>query len=242
MEIVRVDRTTASQARGVAIVIDVIRAFSVAGYACAGGARMLWLVRTQEEALALRTREPTALLGGEIGGRLIPGFDFNNSPSQMASREDVQGKLLIQRTGAGTQGAVNVAQASVVLLCALTNAQATATYAQQLAVARGEDITLYPTAFFAHANYWNEDKICADYVEALLQNEHDTAQAILARGIAHLHATQRFAQWSEEAADFPSADIDAVLAADRFAFAIVGTHKRWQGIAYVEAQRVDIKS
>ena len=40
MEILRVDRTTAGQARGVAIVIDVIRAFTVAGYAFAGGDRV----------------------------------------------------------------------------------------------------------------------------------------------------------------------------------------------------------
>jgi phosphosulfolactate phosphohydrolase-like enzyme len=48
MEIIRVDRTTAPQARGVVIVIDVIRAFTVAGYAFAGGAERLWLVRTVE--------------------------------------------------------------------------------------------------------------------------------------------------------------------------------------------------
>lgn len=37
----RVDRTGAAQAYGVVIVIDVIRAFTVAGYAFAGGARGL---------------------------------------------------------------------------------------------------------------------------------------------------------------------------------------------------------
>lgn len=132
MEILRVNHMTAAQARGVFIVIDVIRAFTVAGYAFAGGAERLWLVRTVEEALALRAREPQALLAGEVQGRLINGFDMNNSPARMASAT-VRGRLIIQRTGAGTQGAVLASNASHLLLSSLTNARATATYAQTLA-------------------------------------------------------------------------------------------------------------
>ncbi len=58
MEIYRIDHLHASQAQGLVIVIDVIRAFTVAGYAFAGGARKLWLVQAVEEAQALRRREP----------------------------------------------------------------------------------------------------------------------------------------------------------------------------------------
>src|SRR5579871_4406367 len=80
----------AHEARGVVIVIDVIRAFSVAAYAFAGGAREMLLVRTVEEAFALRERFPNALLIGEVEGRLIPVFDLNNSPAAM-SAADVRG-------------------------------------------------------------------------------------------------------------------------------------------------------
>src|ERR1700675_2975131 len=105
MEIRRVNFPDAASARGVVLVIDVLRAFSVASYAFAGGVQAIWLVRTVEEALALRERMPQSLLAGEVGGRLISGFDFNNSPAQMAAA-NVRGRWLIQRTGAGTQGAV----------------------------------------------------------------------------------------------------------------------------------------
>ncbi len=44
----RVYRGQAEQAEGIVIVIDVIRAFTVAAYAFAGGASGLWLVRTVE--------------------------------------------------------------------------------------------------------------------------------------------------------------------------------------------------
>src|SRR5260221_4408033 len=106
IEIRRLNFPRAAEARGVTIVIDVIRAFTVAAYAFAGGASRLWLVRTTDEAFALRRREPGALLAGEIGGRLISGFYLNKLPALMA-KSHLARRLLIQRTGAGTPGAGN---------------------------------------------------------------------------------------------------------------------------------------
>ena len=237
MQIERVDLMTAGQARGVVIVIDVIRAFTVAGYAFEGGARGLWLVRQVEEAMALREREPEALLAGEVDGRLIPGFDHNNSPSLMALA-DVRGRLLIQRTGAGTQGAVNAANATHLLLCSLTNARATAAYARTLADSVGGVITLLPTAYMESLSR-TEDDVCADYVEALLRERAD-AQDVLEEGIAYLHSVKRFDWFSQDDSDNPFGDIAAVLAPDRFAFAMVGERKWWGGIEYVEVRRVEV--
>ncbi|HEX5545811.1 MAG TPA: 2-phosphosulfolactate phosphatase, partial [Ktedonobacterales bacterium] len=73
-DVVRIHGINAEQARGVVVVIDVLRAFTVSAYALAGGARELLLVRGVEEALTLRDEaHPDALLAGEVGGRLIPG-------------------------------------------------------------------------------------------------------------------------------------------------------------------------
>jgi 2-phosphosulfolactate phosphatase len=237
MEILRVSRANAGDARGIVIVIDVIRAFTVAGYAFAGGARGLWLVRTVEEAQALHTREPEALLAGEVDGRLIPGFDLNNSPVRVAST-DLRGKLVIQRTGAGTQGAVGAVNASHVLLCALTNARATAAYARRIFTATGDPVTLLPTGDQTDFVFGSEDVICADYVEALLRGQED-APVILAGGIAQLRSSGRFALWKHDDPDFPYEDIANVLEADRFGFAILGAHRQWQDITYVDAHRVD---
>jgi 2-phosphosulfolactate phosphatase len=237
INICRVRLAEAQQARGVVIAIDVIRAFTVAAYAFAGGARCMELVRTVDEAHALRERDPDALLAGEVGGRLIPGFDFNNSPTLMASR-DVRNRLIIQRTGAGTQGAVSAINASHILLCSLVNARATAVYARQRAESGGGIITLLPTASNANTGLdWNEDEICADYLEALLTDaEH--APAVLAKGIDYLQATNRFTWFAPGSFDAPYEDIAAILAVDRFDFAMQGTHKQWRDITYVEVYRV----
>jgi 2-phosphosulfolactate phosphatase len=239
MQVQRVQRDDADQARGIVIVIDVIRAFSVAAYAFAGGARALWLVRSVEEALALRQREPEALLAGEVGGRLISGFDFNNSPAQMA-QADVRGRLLIQRTGAGTQGAVGAVNATHLLVCSLVNARATAAYARHLAATTDGLITLLPTERrSANGIQPIEDTICADYLEALLLERDDAPQA-LADGIERLHASGRLTMFEPGSADFPFEDIAAFLAADRFHFAMVGVREHWNEIPSIQVQRIDM--
>jgi 2-phosphosulfolactate phosphatase len=235
LEIRRVNRLEATEARGVVIVIDVIRAFTVAVYALAGGAHRLWLVRTVDEAFALREREPQALLAGEVGGRLIPGFDFNNSPSLMAAA-DVDGRLLIQRTGAGTQGAVNAVNASHILLCSLVNTQATALLALKLADTTGGIVTLLPTENIDLTDELGEDNICADYVEALLRG-HTNASTILSKNIARLEEAGRFDFLKFGDPDFPFEDKAAIIDIDRFDFVMVGTHKQWKGIIFVEVEK-----
>jgi 2-phosphosulfolactate phosphatase len=233
LEIRRVNLPQASEAQGIVIVIDVIRAFSVAAYAFSKGARRLRLVRSVEDAFALREREPDSLLAGEVGGRLIPGFDFNNSPSLMAAA-NVNGRLLIQRTGAGTQGAVGAVNATHVLICSLVNAKATAMYARHLADSTGRLITLLPTYY--NSDEMSEDSVCADYLEALL-TEQDDAKILLDRQIDHLEQAGRFDFLKFGDPDFPFDDIAAILAIDRFDFVMAGTHKLWQGITYVEVEK-----
>lgn len=240
IEIRRVYRSEAIQARGVVIVIDVIRAFTVAAYAFAGGARRLWLVRTTDEAFALRQQEPQALLAGEIGGRLIPGFDLNNSPSLMAAT-DVRGRTIIQRTGAGTQGAVGAVNAEYLLICSLANASATATYARKLAETTGELVTLLPTEGSSqHLPYTGEDSICADYLEALLR-EQGNAPALLTANLAHLDQAGRFDFMKLGEADFPFEDIALIKQADRFDFVMVGQRKQAAGFEYVEVERRELE-
>jgi 2-phosphosulfolactate phosphatase len=239
IKIHRLNFPRAGEARGITIVIDVIRAFTVAAYAFAGGASRLWLVRTTDEAFALRGREPGAMLAGEIGGRLIPGFDFNNSPALMA-KASLAGRVLIQRTGAGTQGAVNAAHSHHLLICSLVNAKATAQYARTLATETGEPVTLLPTGKPDEAFPLTEDDFCADYLEALITCRDDALQ-VLADRTTQLRTAGRFSEWQQgNEGDFPAEDIDKVLDANRFSFAMAGTRKEWDGIVYVEVERMDL--
>ncbi|MFN8475014.1 MAG: 2-phosphosulfolactate phosphatase [Anaerolineae bacterium] len=202
----------AEQARGLAVIIDVIRAFTVAAYAFEGGAEEIMLVGTIEEAFALRERFPTAMLIGEVGGRTIPGFDLNNSPTRMAAA-DVRGRRLIQRTGAGTQGVVAAAGADAIVLASLVVGRATAEYICRQApsvvsiVAMAGDVSHAPM----------EDDVCADYLAALIRGEAPDTSGIRDIILATPHA-QLFLD--PEDADFIPSDLDYVLAVDRFDFAM----------------------
>jgi 2-phosphosulfolactate phosphatase len=110
---------------GAVVVVDVIRAFSTAGYAFGAGASAIYLVGTVDEALAFVADHPGSQAMGEVHGRRPDGFAYPNSPAVLAEA-DVAGRTLVQRTSAGTQGAVAAVDATRLWAASLVCASATA--------------------------------------------------------------------------------------------------------------------
>ena len=110
---------------GAVVVVDVIRAFTTAAYAFASGAAEIYLVGTVDEALAFKAAHPGVLAMGEDHGLRPDGFDLPNSPS-MAREADLDGRMMVQRTSAGTQGAVRAVDATRLWAASLVVASATA--------------------------------------------------------------------------------------------------------------------
>ena len=81
----------AKKARGIAVVIDVLRAFSVEAYIMSGGAEKIFPVADVDEARKLKEENPDFLLVGERNGYKLEGFDFGNSPTA-ASNFDFKGR------------------------------------------------------------------------------------------------------------------------------------------------------
>jgi 2-phosphosulfolactate phosphatase len=246
LDIRRVGRENAQLAEGIVVAIDVIRAFSVAAYAFEGGAETLWLVRTIEEAFELRqsaddilegATEPPLLIG-EVKGRLVPGFDLNNSPTMMQAA-DVKGRYLIQRTGAGTQGAVGAIHAQSLLVCSLVNAAATAGYIKEEMARTAQNVlTLLPTGTKeGYDEQPNEDVACADYLQALLEGRVE-AREELDQNLERLRKTGRFEIFKDEDGDFPAKDIGAVLDIDHFDFVMVGKRRHWRDVEFVEVREI----
>jgi 2-phosphosulfolactate phosphatase len=90
-----------------AVVIDVLRATTTLTVALASGARTVHAIETPEAARARAAHEPGALLCGERGGRILPGFDLGNSPFEYTP-ERVGGRTLLF---ASTNGSVAMARA-----------------------------------------------------------------------------------------------------------------------------------
>src|SRR5215475_2065014 len=190
----------ARQARGLAVVIDVFRAFSTAAYAFERGASEVVLVGPVEDAFALRRRWPDALIMGEVDGRRVDGFDFGNSTSAIA-RADLRGRRLIQRTSAGTQGVL-----------AAENADEIVRYVRRR---RPAVVSLVAMGVGAR-RVAPEDEACAELLEARLRGTTLDENALLAR-LESGDAGERFEEDSE---DFPRADISHCLRLDAFDFVL----------------------
>ena len=197
----------ARQARGIAVVIDVIRSFSVSAYALAGGARECRLVKTTAEARALAATIPGALLSAEENTLPIPGIAISNSPTQI-TEADLKDRVLVQRSSAGTQVAAAVAPGIDIFAGSLVVARATV---QACLLRRPSHLTLIASADHP------EDHACARYMEAIIRGEEPDVDQLL----QPLRDSERYARaMSGTWPGFPPTDLELSLMPDRFNFAM----------------------
>ena len=156
----------AKQADGLAVVIDVFRAFSMECYLYASGAEEVRPAGTVEETFAWREKDPDCILVGERHGKRIEGCDLGNSPSSIDPGM-IRGKRVIHTTSAGTQGIVNAVHAGEILTGSFVNAKAVSAYIRQKAPER-VSLACMGKEGIAPAE---EDELCADYLKSLLTRE-----------------------------------------------------------------------
>ncbi|MHB8590296.1 MAG: 2-phosphosulfolactate phosphatase [Candidatus Dormibacteraceae bacterium] len=212
----------ARQARGIAVVIDVLRAFSVSAYALAGGARECLLVTTTDEGRALAAKIPGALLSAEEDGLPLPGIPISNSPTLIVAA-DLKDRVLVQRSTAGTQVTAAVRQGVDIFAASLVVARATV---QACLLRRPAQLTLIASADHP------EDHACARYMEAVIRGEKPDVNRLL----QPLRDTERYARvMSGRWPGFPATDLELALTADRFDFAMPAT----RGAAYLTLTKAD---
>ena len=149
----------AKKAKGLTVIIDVFRAFTLECYLFHQGAERIIPIGNIEKAYQLKNDNPNFILIGERNERIPNGFDFGNSPTHLLNI-DFSGKTIIHTTSAGTQGLVNAVSASQLITGSFVNADAIVRYIKQM---NPKDITLvcmgysglYPT---------EEDTFCAEYI------------------------------------------------------------------------------
>ncbi len=195
----------AAEAEGTVVVIDVLRAFTTAALALDRGATAVRCVGTVEEALAERAAHPGSLAMGEAGGRPISGFDLSNSPTAML-QADVQGRLLVQRTTAGTQGVVGAIRASHLFAASFVCAAATAR-----AVAALEPLQVTFVLTGVDERDGEEDRACAEYLAALLRDAQPASAPYLAR-VGASDAGRVFLAGDDP--DFPTEDVTVATQLD----------------------------
>ncbi|MFJ3906463.1 2-phosphosulfolactate phosphatase [Streptomyces sp. NPDC090025] len=162
-----IERAEHGESPSVAVVVDVMRAFTVAAWAFGRGAERIVLAESLDEVLALKARHPdwVALKDGPSA----PGFDTVNSPGLVRSL-DLAGRTVVQKTTAGTVGALAVKDAPLVLCASFAVAEATARVVrnhraeaagQGSQVGAARQVTFVVTGEDGRAD---EDLACAQYI------------------------------------------------------------------------------
>ncbi|MFC9295128.1 2-phosphosulfolactate phosphatase [Streptomyces sp. NPDC057011] len=200
-----------AEAPSVAVVVDVMRAFTVAAWAFAQGAEKIVLAGSLDEALALKARHPdwVALKDGPAA----PGFDTVNSPGLLRSL-DLGGRTVVQKTTAGTVGALAVKDSPLVLCAGFVVAEATA---RLLRIHRSDSVTFVVTGEDGQAD---EDLACAQYIARRVTEAGADAAEFVHRAAASRAATE-LAEGVRQGVH-PD-DVALCLEVDRFPFAMVAT-------------------
>ncbi len=208
----------ARRARGIVVIVDVLRAYTTAAVALSRGASKIVLVAEVEEALALRSDGVGELCMGEVGGMRPEGFDFGNSPSQL-SLADVRGKTLIQSTRAGTVGMNAAEEADQLYGGSFAVASATVEAIRRPApplvtiVAMGSEGRIRT----------DEDEQCALYLRNLLLGvtpDHDSVRSLMLAG------SEARKYGNPATPHFPVEDRDMAATIDSHNFAIKVTKEQ----------------
>ena len=218
----------AREARGIAVIIDVFRAFSTEAYLLARGAKKVIPVGEESLARRLKTETPDVILAGERRGKILPGFDMGNSPAQAEALE-VAGKTVVHTTSAGTQGIANAIHADEILGGSLVTARAIADY---IRTSGATEVSLVAMGLDA-VSETEEDTLCADYIRALLEGRELDMES----EVEKLKTTSGAKFFDPAQNDvFPEADFHMCVAVDKFDF-VLRLVKPKDGLPYMEAVR-----
>lgn len=218
----------ARKARGVVVIIDVFRAFSVACYAVDSGAARIIATSEVSKAFDLKKSYRNAVLVGERDEKRIERFDFGNSPTEII-KADLSGKTVIHTTTAGTQGLINAADADIVLTGSFVNAKAIVNYIKFL---NPDHVSLVAMGYRATISA-EEDLLCAEFISGALKNKNTIPE----ERIADLRNTSGSRFFNPHNIDFsPPTDFFLCTMVNRFDFVLKAT-KRADG--NVDLMRID---
>lgn len=214
------------QATGLAIIIDVFRAFTVEPYLIHNGVEKIIPVGDKEIAYNLKEKNKEYILIGERNGKKLPGFNFGNSPSQIKDI-DFSKKIVIHTTSCGTQGIVNAINASEIITGSLVNASAIVKYIKQN---NFEDISIVSMSRPKELPS-DEDELCARYIKSMLE---DNLLENLEDEIEKLKLTsgKKFFDSSNEEI-FPKEDFFLCVEINKFDF-VLRVNKDINGSFYIE--------
>ncbi|WP_319467537.1 2-phosphosulfolactate phosphatase [uncultured Pseudodesulfovibrio sp.] len=201
----------ARKAKGLVVIIDVFRAFSVACYAVDNGVEKYFAVGEIDLARKLAA-DHAGILVGERDCIKVEGFDYGNSPAEI-EEIDFSGKTVVHTTSAGTQGLVGAVQADEVITGSFVNAGAIVEYIREQ---QPEVVTLVAMGTGGSMRA-QEDMMCAMYIKNELEDYPNSFET-LKKFLASVDSAEKFFDESKEYA--PERDFELCMDLDRFDFVL----------------------
>ena len=202
----------AKAAKGLTVIIDVFRAFSLEAYLLSMGAEKIYPIGSADTAYEMKEKNPEYILAGERGGKIMPGFDLGNSPAQ-AEGLSILGKTVVHTTSAGTQGIANATGADEILGGSLLTAKAIAKYIMK---SGAEEVSLVCMGL-AGIQETEEDTLCARYIKSLIEGgEIDFEKEI---DILKKTSGAKFFDPAQSEV-FPTRDFEMCTIVDKFDFVV----------------------
>ena len=219
----------ALKAKGVAVIIDVFRAFSVSCYAFDAGAVRIIATSGVDNAFLLKKKYSNSVLVGERNEKIISGFDFGNSPTEII-KSDLRNKTVIHTTTAGTQGLANAVNADLVLTGSFVNACAVVNYIKRI---NPVHVSLVAMGYRAK-NSAEEDLLCAELIASSLSDKNYSFK----ERISELKNTSGMRFFKPENIEFsPPTDFFLCTMVDKFNF-VLRAEKRFDG--NIDLIKIDI--
>ena len=220
----------ARQATGLAVIIDVFRAFTVEAYLVNNGVQKLIPVGDKQIAYDYKEKNKDCILIGERRGIMLDGFDYGNSPSQI-EKINFTGKTVVHTTSSGTQGIANAQNANEILTGSLVNAKAIAEY---IKMQNPEDVSLVCMGNGGESEA-REDTLCAEYIKSLLEGK-DLNLNYEIENLKNIAGKRFFDPKLQDI--FPERDFYLATELNKFNF-VLKLEKDNEGMNYIK--RIDVK-
>ena len=202
----------AKKAKGLTVLIDVLRAFTVAAYIMDNHAEKIIPVGELEKAFNLKRENLNYILMGERKGLKVEGFDYGNSPYKIKNI-DFTGKTVIMTTSAGTQGIINAENTDEIILGNFVNIQSTVEYIKKVNPAVVTLVALGSRGIEIR----DEDELCAKYIKQKLEGKNPDFNKIKTHLKKYKSALKFF---DINKPEFPKGDFDCAMNIDKFKFVL----------------------
>ena len=215
----------AKKAKGLTVIIDVFRAFSVQCYLFANGVEKTIPVGDIDIAYELKKTNAKFILMGERAGQIQPGFKYGNSPTQI-EHISFEGKTIIHTTSSGTQGIANAINADEIITGSFLNAQAIIDYINKINPAHVSLVAMGSGG----KNKNSEDCEFAKYIKNALEKKENNFDEIKDR-IKNSKSAKKF--FDSDVLWAPERDFELCLQLDKFNF-VLKSHPYKDDLVYLK--------